>query len=404
MKRISTSTLTGNKVYFTEADSFSQINYNVSNYELLTKIKLSLILSDYVILAANHIFESKITLNVLKENSILLESGIVIPDLRDECRDFFDFIEIEKEQGDLPKLYRRKEQQFKDIAFFLHDHVPQVVLWAAAPTSTEFRQTLVNDLLSKDSPLRKKLIGIRKDLLAKLVWEIGNTTFLTREKISILSGRYLSNKKGVLERYADVMYYLSGAAHLESEPVIHPSAVNWCVEKFFNISNALKARSGEHEAFHSLLDKLTISTSVLDRLPVSELIRFREEDLAKRFRCKWHKIIEQAKRTGEIENETNSYHQMIINMFEELNKIISVEKKRKTYFEKTRKILMLSSIITSIFAAFTINPALGVGSLLIELASIDPFLTSIERKWGGMELTIFCSRLQELPDNLKSYR
>lgn len=26
------------------------------------------------------------------------KSGIVIPDLRDECRDFLDFIKIEKEQ------------------------------------------------------------------------------------------------------------------------------------------------------------------------------------------------------------------------------------------------------------------------------------------------------------------
>jgi hypothetical protein len=396
MKKIDISALTGSKVYFTEADSFSQINYNVSSDELLLKLKLSLLLSDNIILAANHIFESQITFNVLKENPILLESGVVIPDLRDECRDFLDFIEIEKEQGDLPKLYRRKEKQFKDIAFLLHDHVPQVVLWAAAPTSTEFRQTLVNDLLNKDSPLRKKLIGIRKDLLTKLVWEIGNTQLLTREKIFTLSDRYLSNKKEVLKRYADIMYYLSGAAHLKSEPVIHPTAVNWCVEKFFNISNNLKARIGEHEAFHILLDKLTISTSVLDKLAVSELIKFREEDIAKKFRHKWHKIIDQAKRTGKVEKKTDSYYQMIINIFEEISKIISVEKTRKTSFEKARKILMLSSIVTSMFATFITNPALGIGSLFIELASIDPLLASIERKWGGMELTVFCSRVQQI--------
>ena len=71
MEKINIDELKGFKVYFTEADSLGQRLYGISKEELTLKLKLWLLLSDHIMLAGSHIFESELTAEILKENPLI---------------------------------------------------------------------------------------------------------------------------------------------------------------------------------------------------------------------------------------------------------------------------------------------------------------------------------------------
>jgi hypothetical protein len=389
----------GSKVYFTEADSLAQQFYRISKGELRLKLKLWLLLSDYVMLSAAHIFESPITFELLRDNPVLLESGIVVPNLRHECRDYLDFIEVSKERGDLSSYYRDRADEIVDIASFLQDHTPKVLVWTPAPVSDAFRQSLVNDLLDRGSPLRRKLLGIKRRSLEKLTWEIGNTRFLTRERIINLSNELLGNRRFVLLKHATLLYYLCGASYRQSEPVIHHEALNWYKEKFSHLSQALNIRGNEYAIFRDVLDEFSISKDILERLSMPKLLELRGERVAKRFRTKWNIIVQKVRRNVDTSADAVSYHQVSREFKAMLLEAVGVEKRKKCMVQRGRKALIATSIMTSLLTWVMSHPAVSIISLLIELASIDPLLAAIERKWGGLEFIFLFSRLQEVtPD------
>jgi hypothetical protein len=301
MDKINIEELGGLKVYFTEADDLGQRLYGVHKSDLTLKLKLWLLLSDHIMLAGSHIFESKLTADILKENPLLLETGVIVPDLRDECGDFFDFVRLKQEEGD--PGFQKDSGELMETAGFLNNHTHQTVLWTAQPIKESFRDTLVKDLLDKDSVLRRKLIGVSIDSLQKLTWELGNTASLSRKVISDLAKKYLGQKAAILIKYGNILYYLWGAAHLESEPVLHYEAFTWGRDKILTSTKAL-VRTDELPPFQTTLDEFGISDHVLSKLTIPVMLELRKEEIAKRFRTKWHKLIEQA-RTGVLAGTQN---------------------------------------------------------------------------------------------------
>ena len=283
MKKINIEEVRGLKVYFTEADNLGQRLYMVRKSDLTVKLKLWLLLSDHIMLAGSHIFESALTSGILKENPLLLETGVIIPDLRDECQDFSDFVRLKQEEGDLG--FQKNSQKLMEMADFLNGHTRQAVLWTTHSVQESFRDTLVKDLLDKDSILRYQLVGVNIDSLQRLVCELNKVVLFSRKAISDLAEMYLGQKKAVLIKYANILYYLEGAAHLKSEPVLHYEPFTWGSEKILTAAKTL-VRTDELPLFQTVLDKFSISDRVLSKLTIPAILELRKEEIAKRFRTK----------------------------------------------------------------------------------------------------------------------
>jgi len=393
MNKVNIKKLKGFKVYFTEADDLGQRLYMVSKSDLTLKLKLWLLLSDHIMLAGSHIFESELTASILKENPLLLETGVVVPDLRDECRDFFDFVKLKREERD--PGFQKDLRKLMEMADFLNKHTRQTVLWSAHPIREAFRDTLVKDLLNKDSVLRRKLLGVSTEPLQKLTWELGNTSSLSRKAIGNLAEKYLGRKKAVLIKYANIIYYLWGAAHLESEPVFHYELFTWGRDKILTSTRSL-VRVDELPLFQTILDEFGVSEQVLSKLPISVILELRKEEIAKRFRTKWHNLIKKATRGHKIDTDLAELQDLEHKMMEVIREAVREERRKREIFRKGRRWLSIGLFITSVITSFVTNPAIGLTTFLIKLATIDPFLAALERKLGGIEISLLCTRLQDL--------
>jgi len=393
MKKIELEALQGSKIYFTEADGLGQQLYGIRREDLILKLKLWLLLSDHIMLAGSHIFESESTAHILREHPLLLESGIFVPDLRNECRDFTEYVKLKQEERD-PGFLQKDTYKLIELAEFLNEHSNKVVPWKASPVSEAWRDSLVKDLLDKESVLRRRLIGVSIDSLQRLIWELGNTSFLTRKLIAYLAEKYLGRKRVVLIKHANFLYYLWGAAHLESEPVLHPEAFEWGRDKLITSTRRL-VRTDELPLFRTTLREFGVSDLVLERLPISVIVELRKEETAIRFRNKWHRAIEEAKRSGRIEDDSTEVQNAEAKLFEMIMEAIGEEKKRRRWFREGKKWLSIGSFVTSVITSFVTNPVLGFAALLLELSAIDPLLGALECKLGGTEISLLCTRLQD---------
>jgi hypothetical protein len=391
MERIKIETLLGTKVYLTEADSLSQQFYGIGKDELVLKISLWLLLSDHIMLAGSHIFKSESIGNILKEHPSLLQSGVVVPALREGCQDFFDYVRLKREEGD--PHFRGDPYKLEELADFLSQHSRQAVLWTAEPVSEAFRDNLVRDLLDDRSVLRRKLIGVDTSSLREFVQKLGSTSFLTREIVADLATEYLGRKRGVLLKYASILYYLWGAACLESEPVLHAKAFEWGKQKLLASSKDL-VRTNEVPLFRGALGEFGISSQVLEKLTIPMILDLRKEETSMLFRDKWHRIVEQAKGGGNISSDVAEYENFREKVMEMLGQAIGSEKKRSRGFGRGRRILSVGSFITSIITGLVTDPAIGLAAFLLQLASFDPLLAALERKLGGTEISLFCTELQ----------
>jgi len=393
MDKINIKELGGFKVYFTEADDLGQSLYAIHKSDLTLKLKLWLLLSDHIMLAGSHIFESDLTADILKENPLLLETGVIVPDMRDECGDFLDFVRLKQEEGD--PGFQKDSRKLMEMAEFLNNHTRQTVLWTAQSVRGAFRDTLVKDLLDKDSVLRRKLIGVDIDSFQKLTWELGNTASLSRKLISDLAKRYLGRKEAILIKYANILYYLWGAAHLESEPALHYEPFTWGRDKIITSTKAL-VRTDELPLFQTTLDEFGISNEVLSKLTIPVILELRKEEIAKRFRAKWHRLIEQARISGKISDDLVELQNLEGKIMEVIREAVGEEKRKRKRLQEGKKWLSIGSFITSVITSFVNNPAIGLATLLIELSAIDPFLSALERKFGGTEISLLSTRLQDL--------
>ncbi len=148
MKIVSPSAIKGSKVYFTGTDRAAQRRVRLSQRTLEEKIKLLCILNDHVVIATSHIFESPLTYRVILKNRLLLESGIILPALRDTCRDFQDFKEQKQVEQAKGKYYGK---QSWEITHFLQSITDTVVSWRLQITREDFKASLLRDLSAPSS-------------------------------------------------------------------------------------------------------------------------------------------------------------------------------------------------------------------------------------------------------------
>jgi hypothetical protein len=236
-----------------------------------------------------------------------------------------------------------------------------------------------------------------------LIWELGNTKSLSRKVISDLAKRYLGPKEAILIKYGNILYYLWGAAHLESEPVLHYELFTWGKNKILASTKAL-ARTDELSLFQTTLGEFGISDQVLSKLTVPLILEVRKEEIAKHFRTKWHKLIEQARMGSKISDDLLELQDLEYKMMEVIREAVGAEKRKTDRLREGKKWLSIGSFITLVISSLVTNPAIGLASLLIELATIDPFLSALERKFGGTEISLLCTRLQDLASEVQKNR
>ena len=86
-------------IYCTDADSIHHSLNSIQASELLRQVKICSLLGKHVYVSGGHIFENPETTKLLLDNPALLESGIIVIGLRDDCRDFTDLLEMQSSLG-----------------------------------------------------------------------------------------------------------------------------------------------------------------------------------------------------------------------------------------------------------------------------------------------------------------
>jgi hypothetical protein len=400
MDKVKPEKIKGLKVYLTEADLASQLLHRITQEELLLKLKAWLLFSDNIIIAGSHILSSPLTFEILKKYPVLLERGIILPYLRDQCKDFEEYLKLKLQEKD-PTFLIQKKGKLKEAANLLNEKSKRVVLWAPSSAIESYRQSIIKELSDPQSLVRSKLVGIRKTDILDLIKNLEKASFISRGTVNNLARKYLGIKRNILIKHSDFLYYLWGAAHLDSEPVLNPNMYTWGRNKL-SISIGKLLRSDEIPVLKETLSALGIARTILDILSFSDIIEMRDELVAKSFRSKWHDLITQAKKGSQGNSGKDKIGNESKILFELVKKELERERSKRKYFSKSKAILTIGSLVTSGITTFIANPILGVGALLLSLSSIDPLLEAIERRLGGTELIIFCTRLQkELFNNIK---
>jgi len=404
MKKGYAADFPGSKVYFTEADHSSQNFYGISFDDFDVKIKLWLLLADYTILSTDHMLQSPITYTWLTQNkedvNKLADKNAILPSLREDREEFKDYIIKDPHLEDQPTLIINQKNIFLGRAEVLSDIFRAAISWSPMAESHWFRDTIVKDLTERDSPLRKRLIGVSKTAIEQLAKDIASCEFLNREILQQLVHKHCAYRERLLLRYGDIFYYLSGALFKDAFPVFHPEAAALCREK---ISQALLSPANtsdkRNDIWHDIIDTWGLTYSALQKLPLSEIISIRNDKLGKRLRETWSVLMREAKYSKIKEQNLIAFLQSKDKLIELFKQELNSQKNRYTRVQKIRGMLEVGSWVTGGLSAVigfvtTMNPVAAIATGILGFLAGKPILDSIEKKLPKSELVILTTKIQ----------
>ncbi len=394
----------GTKVYFTEADHSTQNLYWISSDDFNIKIKLWLLLADHVILSVGHMLHSSITYNWLIQNAEVIielaDENAILPSLREDREGFRELVVKDtKEQDQLTFLKNQKDMLIKR-AETLSDIFQTAISWSPIGESHWYRDALVKDLTDKNSPLRKRMVGISKVDIEHLVKSVASCEFLDRETLRHLIRRHCPERERLLLKYGDIFYYLSGALFKDAFPVFHPEAALLCREKISHATSSIRPEVYKNgNIWHNIIDAWGVTCTALQRLPLSEIVNIRGDPLGIRIRQTWHTLLEQARNSQIKEQSILAFQQAkdeLVTLFKR-----EVDSQRKQYIrtQKTRGMLEVGSWTTGALSAIvglvgTLNPIVAIAAGVLGFLAGKPILDQVEKKLPKTELVILATKIQ----------
>lgn len=391
----------GSKVYFTEADPSAQSIYGINLEEFELKMKLWLLFSDHVILSAGHMLLSPLTFGWLSQNSTVISDFIsenaVLPSLRGDREGFKEFVIEHPEQEDQPTLYRMHKKKLLERAALLTDIFPTAISWSPVGESHWFRDAMASDLRERDSPLRKRMVGISNTSIEHLSKSIASCEFLNREKLLFFVRTHCPERENLLLRYGDIFYYLSGALFKDAFPLLHPGAVTLCLEK---VSYAASATHKNGEIWHDIIDTWGITCTALQRLPLSEIADIRRDPLGMRLRKTWGALLEKAQHAQVKKYDILAFQQAKERLLELFKKEVAFQRRQFIQASRAQRRLNVESLVTGglgTLAGFllTSSPILSAAVGILSFITGKPLLEVAKKKMmKNNELIILATKIQ----------
>lgn len=389
----------GSKLYFTEADPSAQEIYGISFGVFELKIKLWLLLSDFTIFSTGHMLQSPLTFSWISQNKAILSEFVrenaILPSLREDREGFKEYVIKHPEQEDQPTLLKVQKKELLERAALLSDLFQTAVSWPAVEESHWFRDSFVRDLTEKNSPLRKRMVGVSNRAIESLSKNVASCKFLSRENLRALIRTYCPERERLLLRYGDIFYYLSGASFKDAFPLLHPNAASLCREK---VSFAAQSTfpTQEKELWREIINAWGVTSQALEKLPLTEIIKIRRDSLGRRLRKTWGTLLEEARRTS-VKKESISNFEHVKNELVNLFRTEVLRQKKKYHrFIKIRTIVEIGSWVTSGLVTFCLtgNPVLSAAAGYLGLISGKPVLDAFE-KTRKTEMVVLATRIQQ---------
>lgn len=383
----------GSKIYFTEADHSSQILYKINEYEFDIKLKLWLLLVDHIIVSTGHILQSDITYDWIKKNKNILDENIILPSLQEDRDSFGDYLNKKiKSSNKINSNFLSKKTLLKKRADFLDHFFNTVISWSAKSESNLFRKSFIRDLEDKNSPLMNRMKGISYKKIVDLIEGLKSCNKLSRSKLYEIVNKCCFERRKTLLKYGDLFYYFSGAHYKDAFPVLHYEATELCKNK---ISYDIKSLGYKKNDFcREISDLWGISHLSLSKIPLSEIIKIRNDGIGKKVRDTWKNLMIKTRNSKVSDSDLSCYQEAkksLINIFE---KELKEEKKRHLIFEKYGNlgIGLLSFLITELA---TNMPPISSAAGILSIFFGKPISDLLEKKFAKSELVILSSQIRK---------
>jgi len=261
---------------------------------------------------------------------------------------------------------------------------------------------LIRELVVKDSPLRRRLKGLRADKIMELAKHLGQCEFLNRENLIKLISIHCPERKRILIRYGCMLYYLSGALFKEAFPALHPGAAKLCMSRISESAESRIPDARSHETWMRIVEEWGISQSTLASLPLSEIMAIRRDSVGKEVRQTWRTLLENACNSHCSPDAISAFQraaQKLIQLFEQE---MTAQRLRQQRRKRMRTKIELGGWFTGLFSlgisglafALTLDPLISLAAAVPGGLLGRPVLDSLERGRGGTELVILAARLQ----------
>jgi hypothetical protein len=283
-------------IFFGEADSFTILRQNIQPSKILRDLNLSSLMYDHVILAAAYFWQSKTVYSLLPQIEGLIQSGTILPAIRDskQTRDTLDYFEKRLvETSNLVKspIYNIKalsseiaRPNQKPVPLYL-DNLGTFLHIDTQSIEAIFRRLWINDTVDQDKP--NSLYNIvflslppkDQEPIVNFLRSINQKRNFSRSLIAshILSLPFSNTFKSALIQRASNLYLLSNAIACKSDLLTPSQIVSYRNKSYKNSLGSLTLSN--MDLFMEVLNLCGLSPSIINSLSAEELlsIKYSEE-------------------------------------------------------------------------------------------------------------------------------
>jgi len=394
----------GTKIYFTEADPSCQIAYSVSSSDFSVKLKLWLLLADHVILSTGHMLRSDITYRWLSENlkdvATLSADSAIVSSLSDKYTSFNDFVldQVPDHSCDAGPMASHNPSE---RARLLSDIFRESITWSPTEESNMFSQMMSRHLRDSNSPLRKRMIGVRNATIRDVALAIEDTPDFNRSKLIEISRSLCPERQLVLIKYGNYFYYLSGALHKDAFPVMHNKAADLCREAVSYTAGDRQAVDSD-DIWETITDNWGLSRRLLVNLSLKDIHEIREDRLGKRLRKTWGTLLKSAHEGVSYSDHVSHLVEAQISLKQLFKNELSKQERKHQRWQDINDVVQTGAWVTgglgTLLGIFTspIISAISFATGVIGFLSGPPIVGAIEKRQKGTELVILSDRVRRL--------
>ena len=372
LKRIAPQELSGPRAYFTEWASRAPHTADedqAQRLQAMRRLKSLLLTKTTIVFTASHL-DSAIAQQILIDNPILLDKGILKPALRESRSS------IEEVAAD------------PAMKSFLRDRDITAVSWKLEQGESWFKERLCHELLDANSAICATIRATSPTFNARpLVEELMKTEQPIQDVVEYHAGLLESEGQTALQNFRALLYHMSGARAVHCESFLPQENL---IDYDFASSKSRQKLSEEVvlikvfvEQALKTLNRRSIPIEVLDVLHISEILALREiiEDTG--FMREYDNLV-----TCAIRAATNCDPKISIFYLEQIeasraklfeNFTLAFEKELAGYI-KSKRISASASLISP-----GISVALGVGGFVLPgVGPIISSLLSLAKDGGGL--------------------
>ena len=377
--RLSPDRLRGSRAYFTSWNKNSldpHVDGDRQNHLVLRKLKALLLTKSTIVFAASD-FNSPTAFRILLDNPSLLDSGILVPALRED-RDSLEDVSSDPA-----------------VRSFISDRSVSVVSWKLDENVDWFRTRFTAELEAPQSVIRSRLIQSDATFdYRSLLFALSASDLSVQDAIDQHAVFLSPAGKTVLLNYRSLLYHMSGARVVHSESFLpQENLIDQDV-----LSETARERLSEDSIFFKVfveqalrtLERKQIPIEVLDQITMREILTLRDVYKSSGFIDYYDKMVEALLRAAVSDDPRNAiFHLNELEaarsyIFSNFTRQFEAEIDRFKKSKKSRSIKSLLSPSTSVVlgaAGLGLGPT---GSLVASLLSLAKDSFALRQAFASM--------------------